>query len=36
MEFLQNLQKVIYGTLIIWFLIREPEGLARLLRRARR
>ncbi|WP_423212401.1 branched-chain amino acid ABC transporter permease [Paracoccus yeei] len=33
---LQNLQKVIYGTLIIWFLIREPEGLARLLRRARR
>ncbi len=33
---LQNVQKVIYGTLIIWFLIREPEGLARLLRLARR
>lgn len=29
---LQNIQKIIYGTLIIWFLIREPEGLARLLR----
>ena len=28
---LQNLQKVIFGALIIWFLIREPEGLARLL-----
>lgn len=29
---LQNIQKVIFGTLIVWFLIREPEGLARLLR----
>lgn len=29
---LQNLQKAIFGTLIIWFLIKEPEGLARLLR----
>jgi branched-chain amino acid transport system permease protein len=29
---LQNIQKVIFGTLIIWFLIKEPEGLARLLR----
>jgi len=28
---LQNIQKVIFGTLIVWFLIREPEGLARLL-----
>lgn len=33
---LQNIQKIIYGTLIIWFLIREPEGLARLLRPIRR
>ena len=33
---LQNIQKVIFGTLIIWFLIREPEGLARLLGRRRR
>lgn len=33
---LQNIQKIIYGTLIIWFLIREPEGLARLLRLKRR
>lgn len=29
---LQNIQKVIFGTLIVWFLIREPEGLARLLK----
>ncbi|WP_182085299.1 branched-chain amino acid ABC transporter permease [Aureimonas sp. ME7] len=28
---LQNVQKAIFGALIIWFLIREPEGLARLL-----
>jgi len=28
---LQNSQKVIFGVLIVWFLIREPEGLARLL-----
>lgn len=33
---LQNIQKIIYGTLIIGFLIREPEGLARLLRLKRR
>jgi branched-chain amino acid transport system permease protein len=29
---LQNAQKFIYGALIVWFLIREPEGLAQLLR----
>lgn len=29
---LQNLQKVIFGALIIWFLVKEPEGLIRLLR----
>ncbi|MDX3926070.1 MAG: branched-chain amino acid ABC transporter permease [Shinella sp.] len=29
---LQNIQKAIFGALIIWFLIKEPEGLARLLR----
>lgn len=28
---LQNVQKAIFGILIIWFLIREPEGLSRLL-----
>ncbi len=28
---LQNLQKIIFGALIIVFLIKEPEGLARLL-----
>ncbi len=28
---LQNLQKIIFGVLIIWFLIKEPEGLIRLL-----
>jgi branched-chain amino acid transport system permease protein len=28
---LENLQKVIFGALIIFFLIKEPEGLARLL-----
>lgn len=28
---LQNVQKAIFGALIIWFLIKEPEGLARLL-----
>ncbi len=27
---LQNLQKIIFGVLIIWFLIKEPEGLIRL------
>jgi branched-chain amino acid transport system permease protein len=31
---LQNIQKVIFGVLIVWFLIREPEGLARLFQRA--
>ncbi|MBB4201020.1 branched-chain amino acid ABC transporter permease [Rhodoblastus sphagnicola] len=30
---LQNFQKAIFGVLIVWFLIREPEGLARLLQR---
>jgi branched-chain amino acid transport system permease protein len=29
---LENLQKIIFGALIIFFLIKEPEGLARLLR----
>ncbi|ACO80497.1 LivM family inner-membrane translocator [Azotobacter vinelandii CA] len=28
---LQNLQKIIFGVLIIWFLVKEPEGLIRLL-----
>ncbi|ASY60590.1 branched-chain amino acid ABC transporter permease [Sinorhizobium sp. CCBAU 05631] len=28
---LQNIEKAIFGILIIWFLIREPEGLSRLL-----
>jgi branched-chain amino acid transport system permease protein len=28
---LQNLQKIIFGALIIWLLIKEPEGLIRLL-----
>ncbi|OBZ95701.1 ABC transporter permease [Pararhizobium polonicum] len=28
---LQNTQKAIFGILIIWFLIKEPEGLSRLL-----
>jgi branched-chain amino acid transport system permease protein len=32
---LQNLQKVIFGSLIIFFLIKEPRGLAQLLRGAR-
>ena len=31
---LENLEKIIFGGLIIWFLIREPRGLAHLLRRA--
>lgn len=29
---LQNLQKIIFGALIIYFLIKEPEGISRLLR----
>jgi branched-chain amino acid transport system permease protein len=29
---LQNLQKIIFGALIIFFLIKEPEGLSRLVR----
>ncbi|MFM0636343.1 branched-chain amino acid ABC transporter permease [Paraburkholderia metrosideri] len=32
---LQNLQKILFGTLIIVFLIKEPDGLARLLQTAR-
>ncbi len=32
---LQNLQKIIFGVLIIVFLIKEPEGLIRLLHNAR-
>lgn len=28
---IQNLQKIIFGTLIIWFLIKEPDGLVRLI-----
>ncbi|OUY06654.1 branched-chain amino acid ABC transporter permease [Acinetobacter populi] len=31
---LQNLQKIIFGALIIYFLIKEPEGLSRLCRNA--
>lgn len=31
---LQNLQKIIFGALIIFFLIKEPEGLHRLLSKA--
>lgn len=30
---LENLEKVIFGSLIVWFLIKEPDGLARLVRR---
>jgi branched-chain amino acid transport system permease protein len=30
---LQNIEKAIFGFLIIWFLIKEPEGLAKLLSR---
>jgi branched-chain amino acid transport system permease protein len=33
---LQNLQKIIYGLLVIVFLIKEPDGLARLAQNARR
>lgn len=29
---LQNVQKAIFGLLIIWFLIKEPDGLMRLVR----
>jgi branched-chain amino acid transport system permease protein len=29
---LENIQKILFGGLIIFFLIREPEGLARLIR----
>ncbi|SDI71090.1 branched-chain amino acid ABC transporter permease [Pseudomonas panipatensis] len=29
---LQNLQKILFGALIVWFLIKEPEGLVRLIR----
>ncbi|MNQ84868.1 leucine/isoleucine/valine transporter permease subunit [compost metagenome] len=32
---LENLQKIVFGTLIILFLIKEPEGLARLWQRFR-
>lgn len=28
---IQNLQKIIFGTLIIWFLVKEPDGLVRLI-----
>ncbi|MQT14653.1 branched-chain amino acid ABC transporter permease [Segnochrobactrum spirostomi] len=31
---LENFQKVLFGALIIWFLIKEPRGLAELLARA--
>ncbi len=33
---LQNLQKILFGTLIIVFLIKEPDGLARLVQTARK
>lgn len=29
---LQNIQKAIFGFLIIWFLIKEPDGIARLVK----
>ncbi|RQS58564.1 branched-chain amino acid ABC transporter permease [Burkholderia sp. Bp8963] len=32
---LQNLQKILFGTLIIVFLVKEPDGLARLVQTAR-
>ncbi|HVJ41321.1 MAG TPA: branched-chain amino acid ABC transporter permease [Dongiaceae bacterium] len=32
---LQNVQKAIFGFLIIWFLIKEPDGIARLIRNAK-
>jgi len=32
---LENLQKVLFGSLIIYFLIKEPDGLARLVQIAR-
>jgi branched-chain amino acid transport system permease protein len=32
---LQNLQKILFGVVIIVFLVKEPEGLVRLYRRAR-
>jgi branched-chain amino acid transport system permease protein len=32
---LENLQKVLFGGMLIWLLIKEPEGLARLLARPR-
>ncbi len=31
----ENLQKVVFGSLIVFFLIKEPEGIARLVRSAR-
>ena len=33
---LENFQKVLFGALIIWFLVKEPRGLAELLARAAR
>lgn len=33
---LENVQKMLFGSLLIWLLIREPEGLARLLTRPRK
>ncbi len=32
---LQNIQKVIFGVLIIWFLIKEPDGLVRIFQSAK-
>ncbi|MGC4068297.1 MAG: branched-chain amino acid ABC transporter permease [Polyangiaceae bacterium] len=32
---LENVQKILFGSLIILFLVKEPEGLSRLLRRLR-
>ena len=32
---LQNLQKVIFGALIVWFLVKEPDGLVCLLAKLR-
>ena len=31
----ENLQKIVFGSLIVFFLVKEPEGIARLVRSAR-
>jgi branched-chain amino acid transport system permease protein len=32
---IENVQKILFGVLIVFFLIKEPEGFARLLQLAR-